>query len=133
MSSQVITTYPEPAGGTGSRNPTDHESEGEGPGKQKNFYRHVSGAGEGHTLQTTSDYSNTNTHIVDPIKANGQIMDDEHEHESRNELNGLEPNNTQDTNGASAKEMKEENKQLEPDWQKKIRSLQDQVNIFISR
>ena len=126
MSSQVITTYPEPAGGTGSRNPTDHESEGEGqPGKQKNFYRHVSGAGEGHTLQTTSDYSNTNTHIVDPIKANGEIMDDE----PRNELNGLEQNTNQD-NGASAKEMKEENKQLEPDWQKKIRSLQDQVILW---
>ena len=123
MSSQVITTYPEPptrpaeAGGA-------PESEGEaGPGKQKNFYRQISGAGDGHTLQTTADFPGPK--IVDPIKSemNGEP----------NELN-LEPiEGDPGAKSSQNNENQEENKHLEPDWQKKIRSLQDQVNIFISR
>ena len=118
MSSQVITTYPEPP----TRPAEATESEGEGPGKQKNFYRHVSGAGDGHTLQTTADFQGPK--IVDPIKDEmngGEPMDNE----LNIDQNGVDPGAKSSQNN----ESQEENKHLEPDWQKKIRSLQDQVSL----
>ena len=60
MSSQVITTLPGTTNDySNSKNPSDSpissETEIE-PGKQKNFYRQVSGAGDGLPSQTTADF-----------------------------------------------------------------------------
>ena len=131
MSSQVITTYPEPPTRSEAAPPTDPEAEG--PGKQKNFYRHVSGAGEGHTLQTTADFPGTNSsHIVDPVKdsemTNGESLPNGI-HELNLEQNGGAKSSSQ--NNDEIPDDQEENKHLEPDWQKKIRSLQDQVSLTI--
>ena len=131
MSSQVITTYPEPPTRSEAAPTTDPEVEG--PGKQKNFYRHVSGAGDGHTLQTTADFPGTNSsHIVDPVKdsemTNGESLPNGI-HELNLEQNGGAKSSSQNN---ESPDDQEENKHLEPDWQKKIRSLQDQVKIHIS-
>ena len=134
MSSQVITTYPEPPTRPEAAAPAT-DPEGEGPGKQKNFYRHVSGAGDGHTLQTTADFPGTNSsHIVDPVKDNEMLTNGETLPNGIHELN-LEQNGGAKSNSSQNNESpndQEENKHLEPDWQKKIRSLQDQVKIHIS-
>ena len=131
MSSQVITTYPEPPTRPEAAAPAT-DPEGEGPGKQKNLYRHVSGAGDGHTLQTTADFPGTNSsHIVDPVKDNEMLTNSETLpngiHELNLEQNGGAKNNSSQNN--ESPNDQEENKHLEPDWQKKIRSLQDQVKL----
>ena len=109
MSSQVITLPDEGPG-----------SDPDGPGNQRNFYRHVSGAGEGQPLQTTAEtYTKAADHIVNPItpEANQEEL-----------LENLEQQ--QDDQPANNEEPQEEakNNVLEPDWQKKIRDLQDQVS-----
>ena len=101
MSSQVISTIEQQS---------ESETEIE-PGRQKNFYRHVSGAGEGQALQTTAEFATAPQHVVKP-----QL-----DHADKDET---ETGQDQLTNGNTESKA---DPHLEPDWQKKIRSLQDQV------
>lgn len=111
MSSQVITTLP-------GQDPSEKETEIE-PGKQKNFYRQISGAGDGLPLQTTAADFGAKNSIVKPE------MEQDPDMEQQPEVPILA-----EQNGDNMEKQVEQNNQLEPDWQKKIRSLQDQVNIF---
>ena len=113
MSSQVITTLPSGQGdpksdmGEPEVEPGNPEVE---PGNQKNFYRHVSGAGDGIQSETTAEFG---------PKANGHIIKPETENQD-----DPEPEIPQ----AVPETPKSPSTHIEPDWQKKIRSLQDQVN-----
>lgn len=131
MSSQVITTLPGTTNDYSSKNPSDSpissETEIE-PGKQKNFYRQVSGAGDGLPSQTTSDFGPKGLSKIVKMQENGDSVEsgigDVGEALPISEESNVSPvgqSNAQD----NSKEM-----QLEPDWQKKIRSLQDQVNYI---
>ena len=123
MSSQIITSSmsdphksesSESSGGDGS----------DDPGNQRNFYRHVSGAGEGQALQTTADFNpKAADHIVNPVSPEsnaGELLDSVQQPPSGNGSPETEP--------PDQPEVKDT--YLEPDWQKKIRDLQDQV-IFV--
>ena len=81
------------------------------------IYRHVSGAGEGEPLQTTADFApKAAEHIVNP-----QTPDDVNQDEFP------VPVQQQDQPEEQEVEKEAKNNVLEPDWQKKIRDLQDQV------
>ena len=121
MSSQVITTMPHDEGSNKSDSgETDIE-----PGNQKNFYRHVSGAGEGLPLQTTADFGpQANNHIMKPEDIEGNNQDAEEP-----TLGEIIAQNVSPAPSLVASESKQKTNEMriEPDWQKKIRSLQDQV------
>ena len=120
--------------GSGGGGASKRGSDGEDSdlGKQRNFYRQISGAGDGHALQTTaSDYGGPKSpqHIVKPQ----QIMTDNTatgaESDSILELRRNVPKmstfaSTQTSNGLTLND-----KQLDLEWQDKIKSLQDQVSI----
>ena len=114
MSSKVI-TVPEANNKNNEEVTEGDNDQGGGLGKQRNFYRHVSGAGDGHSLQTTADFGpNSPAHIVKP-----HLEDNEEE-----------PQDTLVTFSPDPEPQSEEVKnevRIESDWQKKIRSLQDQV------
>ena len=128
MSSQVITTLPGTTNDYSSKNPSDSpissETEIE-PGKQKNFYRQVSGAGDGQPSQTTADFGPKGLSKIVKMQENGDSVEsgigDVGEALPISEESNVSPVLPVD----NSKEM-----QLEPDWQKKIRSLQDQVNYI---
>ena len=130
MSSQVITTLPGTTNDYSSKNPSDSpissETEIE-PGKQKNFYRQVSGAGDGQPSQTTADFGPKGLSKIVKMQENGDSVEsgigDVGEALPISEESNVSPVTTMPQD--DSKEM-----QLEPDWQKKIRSLQDQVNYI---
>ena len=113
MSSQVITTLPGTEPTTkNSESPVSSETEIE-PGKQKNFYRHVSGAGDGLPSQTTADFGpKSNSHIV----------------KMENGSTEQTPDIGQPVPISEDLIPTQQEKTLDTDWQKKIRNLQDQVN-----
>ena len=85
------------------------------------IYRHVSGAGEGEPLQTTADFSpKAAEHIVNP-----QTPDDLNQDEFP-----VPVEQQQDQQPEQEDEKEAKNNVLEPDWQKKIRNLQDQVRTL---
>ncbi len=105
------------------------------PGKQKNFYRHVSGAGDGLPLQTTADFGPSSTSNLIAKMDNEQPEignDDNAPNEQLPALAAPTQNNadfdTEQVNNENNEQTNE--KRLEPDWQKKIRSLQDQVRTY---
>lgn len=119
MSSQVITTLPagepgEPEAAAGPESTTTGEVDE--PGKQKNFYRHVSGAGDGLPLQTTADFGPLAT--SNNIVQGSSEMNEDQEHHQPNLATPSPPTSNEETSNEVT---------IEPDWQKKIRSLQDQV------
>ena len=78
MSSQVITTLPGTTNDYSSKNPSDSpissETEIE-PGKQKNFYRQVSGAGDGQPSQTTADFGPKGLSKIVKMQENGDSVE----------------------------------------------------------
>ena len=85
------------------------------------IYRHVSGAGEGEPLQTTADFSpKAAEHIVNP-----QTPDDLNQDEFP-----VPVEQQQDQQPEKEDEKEAKSNVLEPDWQKKIRNLQDQVRTL---
>ena len=130
MSSQVITTLPGTTNDYSSKNPSDSplssETEIE-PGKQKNFYRQVSGAGDGLPSQTTADFGPKGLSKIVKMQENGDSVEsgigDVGEALPISEESNVSP-------VGQLPQDKSKEMQLEPDWQKKIRSLQDQVNYI---
>ena len=96
------------------------------PGNQRNFYRHVSGAGEGQALQTTADFNpKAADHIVNPVSPEsnaGELLDSVQQPPSGNGSPETEPPHQPEVKDTY----------LEPDWQKKIRDLQDQVIFLVA-
>ena len=136
MSSQVITTLPGTTNDySNSKNPSDSpissETEIE-PGKQKNFYRQVSGAGDGQPSQTTADFGPKGLSKIVKMQENGDSVEsgigDVGEALPISEESNVSP--VGQSNGTTMLQDNSKEMQLEPDWQKKIRSLQDQVNYI---
>ena len=128
MSSQVITTLPGTTNDySNSKNPSDSpissETEIE-PGKQKNFYRQVSGAGDGQPSQTTADFGPKGLSKIVKMQENGDSVES-----GIGDVGEALPI-SEESNITTMPQDNNKEMQLEPDWQKKIRSLQDQVNYI---
>jgi hypothetical protein len=121
MSSKVITLPPKDDQNKSDdadqqqqqENQDDDDDQQHPPGVQRNFYRTVSGAGDGHALQTTAEFS---------PKSPAQVVKPHLEETIEGELN-VTLGASKDSQTASSNDI-----HIDVDWQKKIRSLQDQVN-----
>ena len=143
MSQQILTSLAKNGGGANSKRGSGGGGDSNGttqqplsngsempPGKQRNFYRQISGAGDGHALQTTaSEYGPASPHhIVKPQQlvavGAGEVTgeSDNLVRITRNTPKMSTFASTQTSNGLTLSD-----KQLDLEWQDKIKSLQDQV------